>query len=233
MHRRPNSPPKLHRWFFLSFSLSLCAMKASPAGRFDEAKARNVPISIGKPRRSVMAGEAASKFVARQQRDCVSLPGFGSILSTAVSIEQDTGERDPHVTPRGWKNQCLPDREIKLKLVSISLSAFVAVSGRFAPVSPFSMPARNRFGQFSRKKIIPSFASRNSFDSPVSESISFFFLFVFLFFVSFYFLILSLTTYLRVTASWVVESCNVAKLLDLVATRFVEIFSRNFDFFFF
>lgn len=45
--------------------------------------------------------------------------------------------------------------EIKLKLVSISLSAFVPVSAPSAPVPRFSASRRNRSGQLSRENYYP------------------------------------------------------------------------------
>lgn len=109
----------------------------------------------------VMAGEVTSKFVARQADYVSFLVKFDSFNVRVDRTRHEWGARNS-----AWLgNQCLPDGEIKLKLVSISLSAFVAVSDPFTPVSPFSMLARNRFGQFSRKNY--SLVRWNLFNSPI------------------------------------------------------------------
>lgn len=160
--------PKLHhdRWFPLFLSLSMKRISFVQSG-----KTRNSPRSPSPhpppfdPQTEVivMAGEATSKFVAWQRGHVPSPVRFASILSTFVSIEQDTkggGERERGGGARNsaWvENQCLPDGEIKLKLVSISLPAFAGVSGLFAPVSPFSIPPRVIVSANPRGKIISSF----------------------------------------------------------------------------
>lgn len=165
MHHVSNSEITSWPMIFSSLSFSLSLYDAKRISLVQSDKTRNSPLSLSPPppfdpqtEVIVMAGEATSKFVA-WQRGHVSFPDSVRFFQHSCrSNKTREGREGEGARNSAWvENQCLPDGEIKLKLVSISLPAFVGVSGPFAPVSPFSIPPRVIVSANPRWKIIPSF----------------------------------------------------------------------------